>query len=183
MKKIISAALLATAVTTPVLAADQGQSYIAIDTATYAMSNTGFKDPGSVDIVGGYYFANNMGIEVGYMMVGDSTLVDSVGTLTYAQSVVHGSGVFYFPVNDAFEAFAKLGFSSINGKLTGTGSYSAYNYSASTSNLTYGIGAQYKFTPQVAAKLQYEALGKSKAQSTASGVDVTRLSIGVVYNF
>ncbi len=181
MKKIISTVLLATAVATPALAADQ--YYVSLDTGTYSMAKTTYASPGALDIIGGYRFADNMALEVGYMIVGDTTLQYTNGSTIGKQSVLHASGVFSFPINDSFDFFGKLGFNSLSGKITGTGIYASTNSSATTTNLTYGIGGQYKFTPQIAARLQYEALGKAKASSTDTGSDVTRASVGVVYSF
>lgn len=181
MKKIITTVLLATAVSAPALASDQ--YYVSLDTGTYSMAKTTYASPGALDIIGGYRFADNMALEVGYMIVGDTTLQYSSGSTTAKQSVLHASGVYSFPINDSFEIFGKLGINSLSAKITGTGIYASTNNSATTTNVTYGIGSQYKFTPNFAARLQYEALGKAKASSTDTGVDVTRLSVGVVYNF
>lgn len=180
MKKIVSAALLATAISTPAFAAEQ--YYVSLDTGTYSMANARFANPGALDIIGGYRLNDNVAIEAGYMMVGDSTIIYTLGKQTLSQSNLHASAVYNFPVNDSFSLFGKLGFNSLTAKLTGTGSYST-PYSATTTNLTYGVGGEFKLTPQFSANIQYASLGKAKASSTDTGVDVTRLSVGVSYNF
>lgn len=183
MKKIATALLLSTAISAPVFAADQG-AYLSVDAGTLSMSNAGLlKNPGAIDLIGGYRFTKYVGIEAGYMVIGDSTITDSFGSITYAQSIVHASGVFTLPLGESFGLFGKLGVNSVNGKLTGSGAYVGTNSSANTSNFTYAVGGEYNFNQHFAAKVQYESLGKTKAQSTAPGSDLTRVSAGLIYSF
>lgn len=183
MKKIIAAALLASAVATPAFAADQG-GYFAVDYGTLSMTNAGsFANPGAFDLIGGYSFNKNVAVEAGYMVVGDSTLQDVFGSVTYAQSILHAAAVYSLPLNDSFEAYGKLGINSVNGKMTGTGSYAATNASASTSNITYAIGFQYNIDQANGVRLQYESLGKTKASSNATGADISRVSVGLIHKF
>lgn len=183
MKKIFAAAILSAA-SASAIAADQG-AYLSVDAGTLSMANAGLlQNPGAVDLIGGYRFTKNIAAEAGYMIVGDSTVdVVGFGSLTYSQSIVHAGGVFTLPLGESFGLFGKLGVNSVNGKMTGTGVYAGSNSSASTSNVTYAIGGQYNFNQHFAAKLQYENLGKTKAQSTATGADLTRVSAGMIYNF
>jgi OOP family OmpA-OmpF porin len=184
MKKIIAAALLASAITTPAFAADQG-GYFAVDYGTLSMTNAGLlPNPGAFDLIGGYSFNKNVSVEAGYMVVGDSTVeVVGFGSLTYAQSILHAAAVYSLPLNDTFEAYGKLGINSVSAKLTGTGGYAGTNASASTSNITYAIGCQYNFDQANGVRLQYESLGKTKAQSSATGADISRVSVGLIHKF
>ena len=45
------------------------------------------------------------------------------------------------------------------------------------------LGMTFNFNKKVSMRVQYESLGKSKADPAASGVDVTVTSLGVYYNF
>lgn len=185
-KNILAFAILAT-IAAPAMATDNSV-YIAVDYGTLSMANTNiggtaFPNPGSIDLTMGYRISKNIAIEAGYMVIGNSTLTDNFGSVTVAQSIIHASGVYTFQMNDQFDLFGKLGVNSVSAKGTGTGIYSAINTSASTSNLTVGLGAQYNVSDTIGIRLQYEALGKSKAESTATGADLTRLSLGVVASF
>ena len=183
MKHVIAIVLLSAAIATPALASEEG-AYLSVDYGTLSMSNAGlFNNPGAIDLTGGFRFSKYFALEAGYTIIGDTTITDSSGSITYAQSAVHASGVFTFPLGESFGLFGKLGMNSVNGKLTGTGLYNTVNSSASTTNGTYAVGGQYSFNQHFALKLQYESLGKSKAQSTAPGADLTRVSAGMTYSF
>ncbi|MDP1671734.1 MAG: outer membrane beta-barrel protein, partial [Burkholderiales bacterium] len=166
-----------------VFAADK-PFYVAADYGKLAMSpSTGFGDPGAIRVAGGYHFNPNFAVEAGLMAVGDSTLNDSTGSVTYAQSSLQASGVIFLPLGDKFKLFGKLGVASNYGKMTGTGSYSTVDASTTTTNAMYGIGGQFNFTQLVGMRVQYEKFGKSKAASSAPGVDLARFSAGVVFSF
>lgn len=182
MKKVIAVALLASLAATPALAADQG-AFVGVDFGKLSMSNTGFENPGAVDLTGGYRFSQYVAIEGGLLIVGNTTLTDAYGSITYAQSAVHASGVFTLPLGESFGLFCKLGVDSVYGKLTGTGSYSYVDSNTTTTNGTYGVGGRFNINQHFAIKAQYESLGKSKASSSASGVDLTRTSVGMIYSF
>jgi OOP family OmpA-OmpF porin len=183
MKKIATTLLLSAAISAPAFAADQG-AYLSVDAGTLSMSNAGlFKNPGAIDLIGGYRFTKNVAVEAGYMIIGDTTLTDAFGSITYKQSAMHAGGVFTLPLGESFGLFGKLGVNSVSGKLTGTSGYAGTNSSTSTTNVTYGIGGQYNFNQHFAAKVQYEKLGKTKADTTAPGSDLTRVSAGMIYSF
>jgi OOP family OmpA-OmpF porin len=183
MKRIATALLLFAAISAPVFAADK-PFYVAADYGKLSMSDAApLANPGAIRVTGGYHFNPNFAVEAGYMAVGDSTVTNSFGSYTYAQSSLQASGVISLPLGDSFSLFGKVGVASNYGKLTGTGSYASLNTSATTTNAIYGIGGQYNFNQLVGMRLQYEKLGKSKAASSASGVDLTRISAGVVFSF
>jgi OOP family OmpA-OmpF porin len=183
MKKIATALLLSAAVSAPVFAADK-PFYVAADYGKLSMSNMEpFANPGAIRVTGGYRFNPNFAVEAGYMMIGDSTVTDSIGSVTYAQSSLQASGVISLPLGDKFSLFGKIGVASNSGKLTGTGSYASTNSSTSTTDTTYGIGGQFNFNQLVGMRVQYEKFGKSKADPAAPGTDLTRVSAGVIFSF
>ncbi len=181
MKKFVSALLLSVAISAPAFAANAGSGYVSLDYGTWSMSNAGLlPNPGAFTFSGGYYFTQNVGVEVGYVMIGDSIINYPGGSTTYSQSALKVAAVGTLPVAPQLDIFGKLGFDSISGTLTDTIFGSS---SASTSNLFFGIGAQYNFNKQLGMRVQYENLGKTKSSSTAVGADVSMVSIGVVFNF
>lgn len=184
MKKLISAVVISAAISTPALAANAGTGYIAADYGQWSMSNAGLlPNPGVLTLSGGYHFTPNIGIEAGYAIVGDSTVSDPFGSITYSQSAVKVAAVGTFPVNPQIDVFGKLGLISVSGSLSGTGFYAGTSGSASTSSVMYGIGGQFNINQNVGIRVQYESLGKTKASSAATGADVTSFSAGVVYTF
>lgn len=184
MKTKILALALLSVITLPAFASDR-PIYMTVDFGTLTMTNAGqLPNPGAVDLAGGYRISQNIAIEAGYMIIGNSTVtVVGFGDLTLSQSAIHASGVFSWPLSESFDIYGKLGVNSINAKVTGTGAFAGTGTSNSTTNATYGVGAQFNFNKQFGARLQHEVLGKAKAQSTATGADLTRTSIGMVYSF
>ncbi len=181
MKKIASALLLSAAISAPAFAADANTGYVALDYGTWSMSNVApLPNPGALTFSGGYYFTPNVGVEAGFVLVGDSTVTYPGGQTTYSQSAVKVAAVGTVPVAPQLDIFGKLGFDSISGTLSQTG---FADQSASTGNLMFGIGAQYNFDKQIGMRVQYESLGKSKASSTGTSTDITMFSIGVVFHF
>jgi OOP family OmpA-OmpF porin len=182
-KSLVSVLLLSVFVATPALA-EQKPLYAVIDYGTLSMSNAGLlPNPGAIDFSLGYRVAPNIAIEGGYMIIGNSTVSAGSDSITFAQSAVHAAAVYTVPMNSSFDLFGKLGFNAVSGKLTGTGYYSGLSTSASTSNLTYGIGGQYNVSDAFGIRLQYENLGQTKGDSSGTGSDITRVSVGVVFGF
>lgn len=183
MKRIATALLLSAAISAPVFAADK-PFYIAADYGKLSMSNAEpLPNPGAIRVTGGYRFNPNFAIEAGYMAIGDSTVTYSFGSYTYAQSSLQASGIISLPLGESFSLFGKVGVASNYGKLTGTGVYSALDASTTTTNAMYGIGGQFNFNQLVGMRVQYENFGKSKAASSGTGIDLTRISAGVVFSF
>lgn len=185
MKRIAIAALLSTFIATPAFSGEAGGVYGAIDLGPYTMSNAGLlPNPNALNLAIGYNVTPNIAVEGAYTIVGDSTVdVIGVGSITYHQSVLSIAAVGSYPIANSFSVFAKAGLDMVNGKLDATAGGSTASVSATTSNFLYGIGAQYDFTKQVGIRVQYQNFGKSKAESSATGVDVSMTSVGLVYNF
>ncbi|HUX91987.1 MAG TPA: porin family protein [Gallionellaceae bacterium] len=190
MKKILAVALLSTCISTPTFAADNsGSFYGAIDSGALAMANWTLAKPSSLSFSAGYHFSPIWAVEGGYTSIGESSYSSNgTGNYTYSQSMWNAVGVGTYAVNDSFEVFGKLGLGSVSAKAAVTGTttlYGATNTSmtANTNSVIYGIGAQYNFSKRVGIRAQYESLGKSTADSSVTGIDLTRTSVGLVYNF
>lgn len=181
MKKIATALLLFAAIATPAFAANPNTVYVAIDYGTWSMTNAGvLPNPGALTFSGGYHFTRNVGVEVGLALIGDSTVLYPGGQTNYSQSAVKAAVVGTLPVAPQLDLFGKLGFDAISGTYTDTLNGSS---SASTTNLMYGIGAQFNIDNHMGVRVQYEVLGKTKAQFNAVGADVSSFSAGFVYTF
>lgn len=190
MKKILAVALLSACISTPTLAADNsGSFYGAIDSGTLAMANWTLAKPNSLSFSAGYHFSPIWAVEGGYTSIGDSSYSSNgTGNYTYSQSMWNAVAVGTYAVNDNFELFGKLGLGSVTAKAAVTGTTTLYgvtntSMTATTNSVIYGIGAQYNFNKRVGVRAQYESLGKSKTDSSETGLDLTRTSVGLVYNF
>ena len=87
------------------------------------------------------------------------------------------------PVAPNVDLFGKAGLGLHTAEITGTGTYAGLYGKETTTNAIFGFGGQYNVNPQFGLRLQYERLGKAKANSTATGADISRLSLGGVLNF
>ncbi|HEY6094511.1 MAG TPA: porin family protein [Gallionellaceae bacterium] len=191
MKKILAVALLSALVATPVLAADNsGAFYGAIDYGTLAMADWTLDNPSSTSLSAGYHFSPVWAVEGGYTAISDVTRVSAsgTGTFTYSQSMWSAVAVGTYAVNDSFELFGKLGLGIVSGKAAVTGTTTLNGVANTSSNaitgsVIYGIGAQYNFNKQVGVRAQYESLGKTTYDTAYTGLDLTRASVGLIYNF
>jgi OOP family OmpA-OmpF porin len=116
--------------------------------------DTGFK------IFGGYQFHRNIAAELGYGLLFDKSGVE----LTSIEAVAVG----IFPLANQFSLIGKLGFAMLKAKGPGG--------SEDDTELTYGIGAQYDFTRNLGARLQWQRYNTDPD-------DVDFISLGVVWRF
>lgn len=197
MKKIVMVALLSAFVVTPALADNSGIFYGAVDIGKMSFSNANnaalggetLPNPGAWRIAGGYHFSPMLAVEVGYSMIGDSTINYVNASVTSKNSALQVAAVGSYAVAPAFDLIGKLGLSMNSNKLTGTGAASYINSSNSSTALMFGIGAQYHINQQVSIRAQYEDFGKFKNDDgplppvASWDVGVTMFSVGVAYDF
>lgn len=119
----------------------------------------GTEDDTAIKILGGYQFNRNFAAEVGYGMLLDKGPVE----VTALELV----GVGSYPINNQFSLFGKLGFANVEVEVG--------SLSDDKTELTYGFGVHYSFTPQVGLRGQWQRY------DTNEEVDV--LSIGILYRF
>ena len=112
-------------------------------------------------IVGGYKINRNFAAELGY-----SSLFDKGGVEVTAWELV---GIASFPVANQFSVFGKLGFAmwDVDAGVFG---------SDDGTDLTFGLGVQYDFTPKLGLRGQWQRYDVSDA-------DADVFSVGVVYKF
>lgn len=202
MKKILSAVLLATAVATPALAADKG-AYVNIETGqvsygdfTSQFSTTKFANPGSLTFGGGFHFNQNLGVEGGYSIIGDSiitTIPSNVPSATITEKLKTSSlqvaAVGTYSINERFDVFGKLGLAST--KIDYTASVTNATFTAGTitystvskTNLMFGIGGQFNINKHFGIRAQYQDLGTIRSPGTTKDIKTTIISVGGVYNF
>jgi OOP family OmpA-OmpF porin len=151
------------------------------------MNNAGLlPNPGVLTFSAGYYFNSNVGVEVGYAFVGDSIVnycdpILGCGSATLSQSAFKVAALGTVPVSPQIDIFGKVGLAMITAQLNDT--VFGISTSATTTNLMYGVGGLFHINKNMGVRVQYENLGKTKADPFAIGSDVSVFSAGFVYSF
>ncbi|MEQ1658634.1 MAG: porin family protein [Hylemonella sp.] len=173
MKKFLATALLCSATLTPALA-QTSRYYGAADYGIVSFSGPGsYSSPGALTLSGGYHYLSNLDLEAGFTMIGNATAdVSGPGRVSISQNILSAVAVGKVPLNSSINLFGKAGVGLHDGGINGL-----------PDDLIYGFGAQILFDKQLSGRVQYESLGRAKVPSTSSKADMTRLSVGVAYNF
>ncbi len=180
MKKIAAALLLAV-IAVPAYAVDYGyyagvnagRSKVDSTIGNTALTRT---DDTSYGLLLGYQFNPNFAMELQYTDLGDFEVSpvsgkDNVWALALVGSV---------PVADAFSLYGKLGYANTRSSLS-AGPASGTNRSA----VTYGLGAQYDFTPEIGMRLgwdQYNAAVNDGA-GNSQNYKISNWNIGLIARF
>lgn len=128
---------------------------------------------------GGFQLTPMWGMEASYGNYGKASLGTYLGVpLRWRLRGYQVSGTFTLPLRDAFSLIGKLGIAETDVRLSGGG----VSISATSKRLAYGIGAKYDFTKSVAARAQYERLGKVGNANTGTA-KVRLFSAGIVLKF
>ena len=148
-------------------------------------------------IFGGYQFTPNLAVELGYNDFGrissDATVIVGGSTFTgnarIEATAFELTGVGSLPLGHQFSLYGKLGVyyaetkSSANVRQTtapfATGSSSA---SDNNTNLTFGFGARYDITRNIAMRAEWQRFSKVGSDDTGKG-DIDVLGVGVLYRF
>jgi OOP family OmpA-OmpF porin len=148
-------------------------------------------------IFGGYQFTPNLAVELGYndfgRISGDATLTFGGSTFTGNAKVeataFELTGVGTLPLGQQFSLYGKLGVyyaetkASANVQQTTPPFASASSsQSDNNSNLTFGLGARYDFTKNIAVRAEWQRFSKVGSDNTGKG-DIDVLAIGGLYRF
>ena len=134
-------------------------------------------------VFGGYQFNKYFGAELGYTDLGKT---DASGLGVSAEIKAKGVellAVGTFPVNEQFSLYGKLGFFRWDVDASASGPGGSFSDSASGTDLTYALGAQYNFTKKFGVRAQYQQYKDAGDENTTGQGDIDVLSIGVVYKF
>lgn len=126
----------------------------------------------SYSVRGGALFSNNFGAEIGYTNFGS---INRAGGSTKAEGI-NLSLIGKMPLNPNFNLLAKLGTTYGRTDVSSNPGSGIVAGSESGFGLSYGIGAEYLFTPQWSAVLQYESQNMKFAGDRDDRVGVTSLS-------
>lgn len=210
MKQISSVLLMFLVSVVPALAADKG-FFLSADLggASYSDAPTlqncslvcsvldldEFGSSSIAGIGGGYQYSKNLGVEIGYINIGDSESTSSSGgnsdTETLSGSSLHIAAVGTISLSDSFNLFGRLGLAHTTLDYMRTQTFGAAATSSSANgsdtNAMFGVGAQYNFNQSWGIRAQYENLGKVQVGSAGaaynSEVGVAVYSVGGVYRF
>ena len=135
-------------------------------------SSTAFK------LFGGYQFAENFGVEAGYVALGS---LKELGAPTLNDSVrarsLYFAGTTRLPLSDSFTLTGKAGLSF--GRITASSATAATDLvTGSKRSFMGGIGLEYSLGRNAALSLDYEGFGK--LSNKVSGRAIT---LGARYNF
>jgi OOP family OmpA-OmpF porin len=129
-------------------------------------SNDDLDDEPAWKIFGGYQINRNVAFEFGYANLGESSPGFGVSAEASAWELI---GLYKLPLQDRFSIYGLASLARVEGKATvpffGT-------VSDTDTDLTFGFGVQYDFSPKVAARLQFQDYDEFSV-----------ISVGVVYKF
>lgn len=118
-------------------------------------------------IFGGYDINRNFAVELGYTDLGEV----SEGAATAEANALELTALGKFPVGNQFSVYGLAGIAKVEAEVSGPGG----TVSDDSTELTYGIGAQYDMTRNVGLRAQWQRY------DTEDEVDV--LSVGVLWKF
>lgn len=146
--------------------------------------DTGYK------LFAGYQFNRNFALEGGYFDLGEFSFRANTlppGTLN-GKIKLNGwniDAVALLPFTEKFSAFGRLGLNYAEAKdsFSGTGFVTVRNPSPSKrdTNIKYGAGLQYQFTPSLGMRFEAERYRIDDAVGNKGDIDL--LSVGLVYRF
>ncbi len=167
------------------------QDVINYPSLTYSINDS--KDDGFT-LFAGYDLNDRFAIEAGYNDLGEGVVQANLGSgdvkAVHEVNVMTLAGVIKTdPISENLVLFAKAGLARIDNEETLTGA-STGTYSKTTTNVFYGIGANYEFANGLAVRALYEAYGEDDGLTDVNStvldpdsVDPTALSISIVKRF
>ena len=139
-------------------------------------SHTGAK------LLAGYQIAPNLAVESSYGDTGRSTASASGvdGTIKTHSFTIAALGLY--PVSKEVELFGKLGMHATKTKFEANYLNQHVSDSFNGSGLLAGVGAQYRFTPNLIGRVEYEYLNRSVHAYNAHA-DINLFTASVIYQF
>jgi OOP family OmpA-OmpF porin len=144
-----------------------------ISSGTVDGKDSGFK------VFGGYRFGPNLAVEIAYVDLGKASYSgDFFGSPVTGGAVklsgLNASAVGLYPVNPRFELFAKAGLFTWDAKASDTTGGVPFSSKENGTDLSLGIGANYYFTNNVGARLEWEhfAVDPGAASMLSAGIVV-----------
>jgi len=155
---------------------------VAVGQSKYKVGNgTGLYSSDDKDtafkLYGGGMFNQNFGLELGYVNFGE---IDRAGGNTKAHGL-NLSLVGKAPVGDRFDVFGKLGTTYGWTRTSSAAGSGVRGGKEDGFGVSYGVGASYYFTPQVAATLEWERHDMKFAGTGRDGIQA--VTVGLKYQY
>lgn len=139
----------------------------------------------------GFDILDQLAIEVGYADLGDSvqtaTVIGGVNTITYSGSAFFVDAVGRLKISESARLFAKLGIArtsvDVNDVDNGVFCFCTLNSTMKSTNLKYGVGAEYLFDKALAVRGEYEVISDAGDDATYGESDISMFSVGLTYKF
>jgi OOP family OmpA-OmpF porin len=165
------------------IGASVGQSTADCDTSGTTLScddtDTAYK------VFGGYKFNKNLAVEAGYAPLGEVNASGGGVNITAEANVWDLVAVGMLPLGNNFSIFGKLGV--YNGKVEVSSNVPGISGDKTTTDLTYGLGAQFDFTRNLGIRGEWQRYASAKTPSIAGSgedkTDIDVLSLGVLWKF
>lgn len=177
MKKIVSALLVSAAISTPAFAVGfsdgvVGSKYAAVDVGS--ISYGGLGSATSISVGGGYQVTREVAAEVDYLM-GSKLSYGAFGVtgFDYQLTALQVMAVGNYNLGNNVGIYGKAGLAFNSQKVTVPAGFITSG-SASSTDLTFAIGAKYNVNKDIAVRAQYQETGVSS---------VNVISIGATFNF
>ncbi len=195
MKKILFVAALAAS--TSAFATDSGL-YGAFDIGQGQLSSisqggasVSFANTTPFRLGVGYQLNKNFGVEGSYVDFGKSDMTASALGVGLNAGTMKASGfgiaaIGSLPVSDAVELFGKIGYNSIKVTTSPSAPFAALGALASSytnNKASFGLGAKFNLSKELALRAQYEDFGSMKANATGASTKATMFSLGATYAF
>lgn len=152
---------------------------------TEKRTDTGFK------LYGGYQFNNNWAIEAQYVKIGAYS-ADTKKLVDNRHGTVKASGVSVaavgmLPLGESFSLLGKAGvmLKTVDGSEYNDAKTFRNNFKSTKTTALLGVGAEFKVTPQLALRVEYEYLGSTALGANNEGPKLRNdlISIGARYTF
>lgn len=192
MKRLILAAAIAAAISTPAIAQDRGfyagghLGQATIDKFCDDTAGTGIscddKDT-SWKILGGYQVNRNFAVELGYIDFGKvQASVAGIGSVSAEANAFDLVAIGILPVADRFSVYGKLGAyrSTTDGKVRTI--FGNDDLSEDTTDLTFGLGASFDITRQFSVRGEWQRYNDVGGGDIGES-DIDVISAGVLFRF
>jgi OmpA-OmpF porin, OOP family len=139
-------------------------------------SSTGFK------LLGGYQVMPNFAIESSYGNTGKTKASGEGmdGSIKTRSFTIAGVGIY--PISKEVDLFGKLGAHVTKTRYEFNTTYLNKSDSYSGNGLLFGLGAQYRFTPNLIGRVEYERLSRA-VRIEEERADINLVTASVMYQF
>ena len=154
----------------------RAEQKVEVSGLSFKENDTGFK------LYGGYNFTKNVGIEGGFVDMGDAKRSGNGASISSKAQSIYVAATGTLPLNEQFALFGKAGVATTHVKLNGSApGYSAHASDNQASPFV-GVGASFALNNKVSFVAEYEYFGKI-AKDGDDSIKANLFSAGVRYSF